>query len=122
VLGKGDNNDGKDKSDKGKGKGHSERLFLTPSFPLYLTDSQYHALARAMMMRVRMARLTTGIARRVMTRMVRATMRTTRRVMTRTARATMRMARSVTKKGNDEEEGDKEDSKGKSGMGNGGSK
>jgi hypothetical protein len=43
VLGKGDNKDGKGKSNKGKGMdSYSEQLFLTHSF-CPLTGSQYHA-------------------------------------------------------------------------------
>jgi hypothetical protein len=69
MLGKGDNQDGKDKLDKGKVKGYSERLFLTYSFPfLHLTGSQNHALTRATMRTARvmmgMASVTIGMARR----------------------------------------------------------
>jgi hypothetical protein len=42
VLSKGDNKDGKGKSNKGKGMDYSEQLFLTHSF-CPLTGSQYHA-------------------------------------------------------------------------------
>jgi hypothetical protein len=42
VVGKGDNEDGKGKSNKGKGMDYSKQLFLTHSF-CPLTGSQYHA-------------------------------------------------------------------------------
>jgi hypothetical protein len=42
VLGKGDNENGKGKSNKGKRMDYSEQLFLTHSF-CHLTHSQYHA-------------------------------------------------------------------------------
>ena len=42
VLGKGDNKDGKGKSNKSMGMDYSEQLFLTHSF-CPLTGSQYHA-------------------------------------------------------------------------------
>ena len=42
MLGKGDNEDGKGKYNKGMGMDYSEQLFLTHSF-CPLTGSQYHA-------------------------------------------------------------------------------
>jgi hypothetical protein len=95
MLGKSDNEDDKEgKSNKGKGMGYSEQLFLTHSFLLHLTGSQYHALAKVM---TRTVRVTTGMARRrVMMRMARSVMTRMTRTMTRMTRATMRMARMVT--------------------------
>jgi hypothetical protein len=75
ALGKGDKEDGKDKSDKGKKKVILKERFLTHSFPLHLTGSQFHALTRVMTRRT--ARVTMGMARSVMMGMA-------RRVTTRT--------------------------------------
>jgi hypothetical protein len=57
VLGKGDNKDGKGKSNsKGKGMDYSEQLFLTHSF-CPLTGSQYHACRAGLLGQAGLARL-----------------------------------------------------------------